>query len=387
MTLNERILHAIASGALLSATFGCQPNAIPDEDRSEDTLKPQKQLIKPADPDPNLGEQDLYDNDPQSPPLEVPKCGQTYTDEEIQTALSGEAVKKGGVILICEATCSELRLFSSDFNGGYEQVCAPWEVSDGCCHTQAYQERRHYRGRPFMVEGVARTSRLQETHIWASQLTLESDLTPEQRQMVVEAWSKAGAEEHASIASFAQFLLDLMSLGAPPSLIQQTAQAINDEVLHAQACFGIASAISGTPVGPGSLDVVQPQAARTPEDILRAAIREGCIGETLAAHLAGWLAPKAADPTVRGVLAGIAKDEGEHAALAWEFVAWMLASKPELRWVVVEEYEALNLSDAVAESEAGELLGWGVADTSEEMHLSNRAVVEVLSPAFQALLA
>jgi hypothetical protein len=50
--------------------------------------------------------------------------------------------------------------------------------------------------------------------------------------------------EHASVAAFARFTLDLLALGAPADLVQSAQQALGDEIAHAELCFGLAGATS-----------------------------------------------------------------------------------------------------------------------------------------------
>ena len=62
------------------------------------------------------------------------------------------------------------------------------------------------------------------------------------RDAVVKAWTTAARAEHASVASFARFTLQLLHLGAPADLVADAQQAALDEVRHARLCFGVASA-------------------------------------------------------------------------------------------------------------------------------------------------
>jgi hypothetical protein len=57
-------------------------------------------------------------------------------------------------------------------------------------------------------------------------------------------------------------------------------------------------------------------------DVVRLAIVEGSIGETVAALEASFAAGETTDPEVRRALETIADDEARHAALAFRFVAW-----------------------------------------------------------------
>ena len=51
---------------------------------------------------------------------------------------------------------------------------------------------------------------------------------------------------------------------------------------------------------------------------------EGCIGETVATSLAEAALAVAVDDEATRALSRIAKDEADHATLAWRFVAWAI---------------------------------------------------------------
>src|SRR6185436_8861484 len=107
--------------------------------------------------------------------------------------------------------------------------------------------------------------------------------------------------------------------------VEEAHRAALDEVVHARLCFSLASAYAGADLGParfpfgGAAEVRDDLAA-----IAAAVVREGCIGETLAAAQAGAQLELATDPAVRSVLARIAEDETRHAELAWRVVAWAI---------------------------------------------------------------
>jgi hypothetical protein len=118
-----------------------------------------------------------------------------------------------------------------------------------------------------------------------------------------------------------------MSLGAPPELIAAVQRASNDEVEHAQLCFGLARAYAGRPVGPGPMSLHGLGLhERDRIDIAVALVAEGCIGETLAAAEAQVARDTCTDPAVTAVLDRIAADESRHAAVAWRTLAWLLRS-------------------------------------------------------------
>lgn len=158
------------------------------------------------------------------------------------------------------------------------------------------------------------------------------DLTAEERERLGREWISAGLGEHASVAAFARFVLDLVSVGAPPQVIIDAARAIQDEVEHARLCFGIAREMTGQSASPGPLDLAHAFDHRNdPESILTAAIAEGCFNETISAELARAALNALREPRFRAALTRIVDDEQRHADLSWSFVEWMLRANPELR--------------------------------------------------------
>jgi hypothetical protein len=187
-------------------------------------------------------------------------------------------------------------------------------------------------GRPFLVEGALRQSELVDSTAW---LDVPIANTPFEaldgatRAAIAEHWAKAGLMEHASIAAFARFVLQLLALGAPPDLVARATEAIADETRHARLCFGQASRYAGYGVGPSALDVNHALDGVDLLAVVELVVDEGCVGETAAALEAAWAADAAAEPSARAVLAGIAEDEARHAELAYAFVAW--ASRQDAR--------------------------------------------------------
>ena len=131
------------------------------------------------------------------------------------------------------------------------------------------------------------------------------------------------------MAAFARFALQLLQLGAPPELVERTTAAMADETRHARLAFGIASAYAGEALGPGPLDIERSLDETSLVDVVRLVVREGCVGETVAALEAREAAEHAleSDPG-RDCLRGVADDETRHAELAWRFVAWALEQAP-----------------------------------------------------------
>jgi hypothetical protein len=188
-------------------------------------------------------------------------------------------------------------------------------------------------GRPFLVETEARIAPVVSGGDWRSARLAGprlDHLTVAERAALAEHWTKMGQMEHASIAAFARFSLQLLSLGAPPELVEACTQALADETAHAVLCFGLASAYAGRAIGPGPLDVSGSLDVTSLGDIVDLVIAEGCFGETSAALEALEAAESAADPVIAAAYAQIARDEQRHAELAFRFVRWALEREPGL---------------------------------------------------------
>jgi hypothetical protein len=206
-------------------------------------------------------------------------------------------------------------------------------------------------GRPFLVENAARVAGVVARSDWADAPLPQPrllHLTPEERHLLSLHWTKMGQLEHASIAAFARFSLQLLSLGAPADLLDDCTRALGDETAHARLCFQLASAYAGRAIGPGPLDIDRSLAATSLVEVVELVIAEGCVGETVAALEALEAAEEAADPVIRAAYARIAVDEQRHAELAFRFVRWALQRDQEQVKACIER--ALRLDIAASEA-------------------------------------
>ena len=131
--------------------------------------------------------------------------------------------------------------------------------------------------------------------------------------MLAQRWTENALAEHASIASFSKFMLDLMSLGAHAELLEKTNQSLLEEIEHARASFAIASQLHGHCVGAGPLPV---HSVTVDGDVVRIAselFEEACVGETLSAACVFEAASQCKDVVLASVLEQIAEDEMGHA--------------------------------------------------------------------------
>lgn len=179
-------------------------------------------------------------------------------------------------------------------------------------------------GRALIVEGEARQGQLRPRADWCETRSWRADaeLPDDERAELAAAWAEDALMEHASVASFARFALELLGAGAPASLIEDAQRASLDEIVHARLCFGLASGFAGRDLGPSALNLRGVELERSLADLAVAVLLEGAVGETLAAALAREQLTLAGDARCREALEVIARDEAAHALLAWRFLRY-----------------------------------------------------------------
>ncbi len=216
-----------------------------------------------------------------------------------------------------------------------------------------------------------------------------------ERARLAELWQADALMEHASIASFARFSLQLLALGAPAQLVGDAQAAGLDEVAHAERAFSIASRLAGRAIGPGKLPELDHPLELDLLSVARATLAEGCIGETFAAVVAQEQARLAGDSSVRQALLDVAEDETRHAQLAFRFLAWALAQggpkqranlRAELRREAERKLALLPEPSSTAELSQPALHHYGRLSSDEQRELYRQAREQILRPAFAALL-
>lgn len=204
------------------------------------------------------------------------------------------------------------------------------------------------------------------------------------------AWAQAGLYEHASVASFARFALELLALGAPPSLLREVSRASTDELHHAELCFGLARRFAGAPVEPGPLAIPKHAFARLGDPVATAValFEEGCVNESIAACEAADAAELCSDAEVRAVLETLAQDERRHAVAAWAALRWLIEQYGEqvaapLRARVAALRVARVSSDVPADEQ---LAAFGLLAPSRRAEVQRRVLRELVRPMALALV-
>jgi hypothetical protein len=211
-------------------------------------------------------------------------------------------------------------------------------------------------------------------------------------------WQAAAQMEHASIAAFARFTLQLLQLGAPRELCLASQEAMRDETEHARLCFALAARYAGAPVGPGMLPMAGALEEMSLAAIARVTFLEGCIGETNAALEAAEALTMATDGEVQQTLARIASDERRHAELAWRFLAWAIEQdsegevldvvQSELRRILAEPAALSESTSNCTMADDSELLwGHGIMSTERRRELQQASLREVVLPCAERLIS
>jgi hypothetical protein len=254
----------------------------------------------------------------------------------------------------------------------YDEAVTAWSCGEWNCAI----------GRPLLVGGVARTAVAEPRADWAA-TAVPRPVDAVTASALAAHWARVGAMEHASVASFARFTLQMMAVGAPAHLLGATQLAAADEVEHAQLCYGLASAY-GDEVGPGPLPIDGVIVATAPEAVVRSLVAEACVGETLGVAEAREAASLCEDPAVTAVLVRIADDEQRHAELAWRVLSWM-CEDPGLRAVAVEALQEAIDALGTSEGEGLHLPESGVLGPRFRAALHLEVAEGVLRPALDAL--
>ena len=261
---------------------------------------------------------------------------------------------------------------------------------DACCYVVTeFSLLEWYEGRPFTIGGTAQIAAACTDNGWSQASEwLPSGMTDDQRERLIAHWTETAQFEHASVASFARFTMQLMAVGAPAELIAGATRAQGDEIRHARVCLGIASSLADETIGLGALPIDGAlEDAGSIEAILVDTIKEACVNETVSAAICQAAGEAASDTFIRDALITIAEDEQRHSTLAWKTVQWMLSEHPELRGLARATFEEAMAQPWVSSTEAtGDLTPWGVMSRAQEQAVASRVMRRVVRPCVDALL-
>lgn len=265
-------------------------------------------------------------------------------------------------------------------------------TGDGCCYSVCKYPPAPC-GRPLSIAGQSRVSPPVRRDDWASVgdgLGVAASIDAGLRAHLRDAWLADAAMEHASIAAFARFALELLAVGAPATFIARAHEAALDEARHAQICYALVRAYGGEPLGPGPLSLAGLSLGESLEALAVATVIEGCVGETIAALLLARQAEGCEDANLRRQIDSIAADEAAHAELAYSVVAWAIAKDGRLAGAVDEAFDrALSQLPVMPPQsfDAATLRARGRLDARTYRETVSSIVRDVIEPARRELCA
>ncbi|MAA78209.1 MAG: hypothetical protein CL916_03040 [Deltaproteobacteria bacterium] len=217
------------------------------------------------------------------------------------------------------------------YKGNYE----PGPIPDWCMSV----------GRPMLRDGeqISAKSKMTSTQDWQKhtiRVKVEG-LSVSQRKIAGNFYLRNALMEHASVAAFHHFSLELMKFGAPVELLELAHEAITDELRHAKQAFSLAADLLGETREPSSMPM-ELTLSKNLIELAETVAREAAINETLAVLIAAEQRKATTDPAIQLFLEGVIRDESRHAELAWKTLRWCIDVGGEdvrnrLREIMMEE--------------------------------------------------
>ena len=186
------------------------------------------------------------------------------------------------------------------------------------------------KGRPFELDGRRYEAESVNRSDWLFELQPDlKALNQPLRDRLRDHWLEAARAEHGSIAAFSTLSLQLIAVGAPPSLIERTHRAALDEIKHARLCYSLASTYGDEEFGPDRLPEARLGGSGTigsrAEELYTLALDSllnGALNEGMAAREAKMAASRVKEGVLQKVWETIARDEHTHGELGWSIVEW-----------------------------------------------------------------
>lgn len=268
------------------------------------------------------------------------------------------------------------------------------EDGDTCCYTAIYREKLGAPdcvvGRPFVREEKNLVAELKEADhsSWKEGTQIDDVIeygTAVEREFAGEFYLQVARYEHASVASFNRFALELIQFGAPPELLRLAQKAATDEIRHAQSSFSIANRLLKTKLQPGTLDI-NVEFHTNFRDFAAAILEEGAIQETIASLIAAEQLRVCKDAAISKYLQEVVLEEAEHAELAYASLRWCIEiGGEEIKDLIRERLEQeFVFSFSQFPVEAIEVLGLPSQDMVQAT--IDRGLRRVIIPSLRSLL-
>jgi hypothetical protein len=162
---------------------------------------------------------------------------------------------------------------------------------------------------------------------------------------ILGEWRARIAAEYTSAAVTQHFVLWLMQAAAAPELVDAGLVIVADELVHSRVSHDVYVAAGGA--DPPALDRARLGLVRRHErlevDLLVAALRIFCLGETVAVPLFRHLREPCTEPVAREALDRILRDEVRHRDFGWDVLDWLHTTDlgPEVPELAARELPAM----------------------------------------------
>ena len=211
-------------------------------------------------------------------------------------------------------------------------------------------------------------------------------------------WSARIAAEYTSAAITQSLVLWLIQAGAPPDLIDAGLVIVGDELVHSRMSHEVYVAAGGS--APPAIDRARLGLSRAYDalehDILAAAVRVFCLGETVAVPLFAHMRERCTEPTARAALDRILRDEVRHRDFGWDLLDWLLAVSADaatrteraLPAMLAEIEASYGSANPAVASDGGEITdddrAWGLAPPREYAAILAETIAKDYRPRFSA---
>ena len=214
-------------------------------------------------------------------------------------------------------------------------------------------------------------------------------LSETDRIAVAGAWRGRARNELTTSSVFASLTRALIAFRAPREVVRQAANAVPDEVRHAEICMHVARAYwPDCPDAEPSQVVEAPFEIRLDVSTVLYVVMQSCINEGAAAAYLQRALDEAEHPLARAALRDILTDEVHHARFGWTFLAGQ-AIDPEWRRPIAEAVPTLlqRVTDAWMEQLAsGDVpRGHGAISADHGKDVLRDAYDALILPGFDAV--
>jgi len=220
---------------------------------------------------------------------------------------------------------------------------------------------------------------------------------PEVTARVRAEWRARIAAEYTSAAITQHLTLWLIQAGAPPDLIEAGLAIASDELAHSRMSHEVYTAAGGTEAPQiVEADLGLHRRGALLDDILHAAVRVFCLGETVAVPLFSHLRERCTQAGARAALDRILRDEVRHRDFGWDLLDWLCSLDesvparlaPRLPAMMAELEASYGAGNPTVAEDTGEMTdderAWGLAPPREYAAILADTVERDFRPRFAA---